>query len=248
MNDDFISEEDLLTFEGFLKYQAVDPTMLTSDELTMSRDMFNDARRHAESSPKVGLMKLQPVPGEQKYAVALKDGSDLWLTLWVRCSQKGEIFVMIPRGNRDWDPHTSYHLDGRLHQKSYGRKTLPPQKRQPLNSAFKESEHLGIYAGHGKSTGAVCYPKTFDGMVIVEPGVLGPKHGAVGIDLVEPAFVATWERDISPRFYLGDVHHRQIFARSGRPSGPEVTKRSDLTHKRTNHELRPPYERHRARP
>jgi replication initiation protein RepC len=32
------------------------------------------------------------------------------------------------------------------------------------------------------------------------------------------------------------------------PNGPEVTKRSDLTHKRTNHELRPPYERHRARP
>jgi type IV secretion system protein VirD4 len=29
---------------------------------------------------------------------------------------------------------------------------------------------------------------------------------------------------------------------------PEVTKRSDLTHKRTNHELRPPLERHRARP
>jgi hypothetical protein len=30
--------------------------------------------------------------------------------------------------------------------------------------------------------------------------------------------------------------------------GPEVTKRSDLTHNRTNHELRPPYERYRARP
>jgi hypothetical protein len=29
---------------------------------------------------------------------------------------------------------------------------------------------------------------------------------------------------------------------------PEVTRRSDLTHKRTNHELRPPHERHRARP
>src|SRR5262245_12372463 len=144
MNDDFISEEDLLTFEGFLKYQAIEPAMLTSDELAM----------------------------------------------WVRCSPKGEIFVMIPRGDRDWDPHTSYHLDGRLHGKSHGRKTLAPQKRQPLNSAFKESEHLGIYAGHGKSTGAVCDPKTFDGMVIVEPGVLGPKHGAVGIDLVEPAYVA----------------------------------------------------------
>jgi hypothetical protein len=32
------------------------------------------------------------------------------------------------------------------------------------------------------------------------------------------------------------------------PARPEVTKRSDLTHKRTNHELRPLYERHRARP
>jgi hypothetical protein len=30
--------------------------------------------------------------------------------------------------------------------------------------------------------------------------------------------------------------------------GPEVTKRLDLTHKRTNHELRRPRERHRARP
>jgi hypothetical protein len=218
MNDDFISEEDLLTFEGFLKYQAIEPAMLTSDELAMWRGLFEDSRQRAESSPKVGLMKLQPVAGEQKYAVALEDGSDLWLTLWVRCSPKGEIFVMIPRGDRDWDPHTSYHLDGRLHGKSHGRKTLPPQKRQPLTSTFKGSEHLGVNAGHGKSTGAVCDPKTFDGMVIVEPGVLGPKHGAVGIDLVEPAYVATWERDIIPRFYPGDVHHRQIFARPDRPS------------------------------
>ena len=74
--------EDLLTFEGFLKYQAVDPAMLTSDELAMWRSMFDDSRQRAETSPKVGLMKLQPVPGEQKYAVALRDGSYLWLTLW----------------------------------------------------------------------------------------------------------------------------------------------------------------------
>jgi hypothetical protein len=140
MNDDLINEEDLLTFEGFLKYQAVDPAMLTSDELAMWRGMFDDSRQRAESSPKVGLMKLQPVPGEQKIhggAAGRVDGSDLWLTLWVRCSRKGEIFVMIPRGDRDWDPHTSYHLDGRLHVKSHGKKSLPPQKRRPLTSTFK---------------------------------------------------------------------------------------------------------------
>jgi hypothetical protein len=92
--DDFISEDDLLTFEGFLKYQAIDPAMLTPDELAMWRGYFDEATRLWESSPKVGLMKLRPVPGEQKYAVPIRDGSDLWLTIWVRCSPKGEIFVM----------------------------------------------------------------------------------------------------------------------------------------------------------
>ena len=33
-----------------------------------------------------------------------------------------------------------------------------------------------------------------------------------------------------------------------RVSSARSNERSDLTHKRTNHELRPPYERHRARP
>jgi hypothetical protein len=41
--------------------------------------------------------------------------------------------------------------------------------------------------GHGKSTGAVCDPMAFAGLVIVEPGILGPKQGSVGIDLVARA-------------------------------------------------------------
>lgn len=75
MNDDFISEDDLSTFEGFLKYQAVDPATLTSDELAMWRSFFDDAAQRRESSPKVGLMKLRPAEaGEQRYGVALRDG------------------------------------------------------------------------------------------------------------------------------------------------------------------------------
>jgi hypothetical protein len=83
MDDDFISEDDLLTFEGFLKYQAV-PATSTPEELEIWRRLFDEATRCRESSPKAGLMKLQAVPGEQKYAVALRDGSELWLTMWVR--------------------------------------------------------------------------------------------------------------------------------------------------------------------
>ena len=42
---------------------------------------------------------------------------------------QGEFFVMLPRGGRewdrrDWDPHTSYHLDGTLHMKSYGNRVV----------------------------------------------------------------------------------------------------------------------------
>jgi hypothetical protein len=214
--NDFISEDDLLTFEGFLKYQAVDPAVLTPDELTMWRDYFEEAARRRDTSPKVGLMKLRPAPGERKFGVALRDGSALWLTMWVRCSPKGEIFVMYPRADAG-NPHASYHLDGAYHHKSYGSAGIR-QTKQPLDAAFRESEHLGLYMGHGKSTGAVCDPMAFDGLVIVEPGILGPKHGSVGIDVVAPGYEATWSRDIAARFYFGDVVRREIFTRSPRPS------------------------------
>jgi hypothetical protein len=103
---DFISEDDLSTFEGWLKYQGIDAATTTPDELATWRDMFDEARERSSATPKVGLMKLRRVPGEHRYAVALREGSDLWLTLWVRRSPKGEFFVMTPRGDRGWDPHS----------------------------------------------------------------------------------------------------------------------------------------------
>ena len=216
--DDFISEDDLLTFEGWLKYQAADPAAMTPEQLTEWQGLFDELMERRKTSPKVGLMKLQPVPGEQKYAVAIRDGSELWLTLWVRCSRKGEIFVMYPRPDRDWDAHASYHLDGTLHQKSYGHVGISV-KRQPLTEAFRGSEHLGLYSGHGpKSTGAVCDPKAFDGVVIVEPGILGPRDGSVGVDLVEPGYEPEWNGEMGQRFYLSGVHQREVFLRNGRPS------------------------------
>jgi len=98
---EFISEDDLRTFEGWLRYQAVDASTMPADELAMWRRLFEEVRQRSATSPKVGLMKLQPVPGEHKYAVAVEEGADLWLTLWVRCSRKGEFFIMQPRGDRE---------------------------------------------------------------------------------------------------------------------------------------------------
>jgi hypothetical protein len=197
--DDFISEEELETFEGFLRYQAV-PLDSSAAELEVWRAVFEEARRRRATAPKVGSMKLQPVPGEFRYAVAVRDGAALWLTLWVRRSRKGDVYVIVPRADRDWDPHTSYHRDGTLHAKSYGFKMLPPKQRQPLTGKFRGTENVCQYGGHGgRTTGAVCDPSLFTGVVEVPPGVLGPTHGAVAVDLVAPGHKPLdllWKRTI----------------------------------------------------
>ena len=96
MVHEFMSENDLQTFEGWLRYQAPDATP-TPEELVILRRVFEETRERRAISPKVGLMKLQP--GEYRYAVAVREGSDLWLTLWVRRSRTGEFFIMVPRGD-----------------------------------------------------------------------------------------------------------------------------------------------------
>jgi hypothetical protein len=69
------------------------------------RSIFDEVREGAAAIPKVGLMKLRPlVPDEHRYAVAVREGSDLWLTLWVRRSSKPEFFVFMPRGDRGSPP------------------------------------------------------------------------------------------------------------------------------------------------
>jgi len=184
---EFVSEDELQTFEVWLKeIQGIDPAMLEPNDLAQWRSIHQDVMAKSAATPKVGLMKLHAGPGEHLYAVAIREDSKLWLTLWVRRSRKGEIFVIIPRADRAWDPHLSYHLDGTVHSKSFNHKFGLPGKRQPLNETFKGTEHLGMFAGHGKSIGAICNPADFSGVVEVEPGVLGPRHGWVAVDLVEP--------------------------------------------------------------
>jgi hypothetical protein len=221
----FISEDDLGTFEGWLEYQAVDAAALTQEQLTVWRDIYDLGRERAGSQGKIGRMKLPPLSaGEFRYAVALRDGADLWLTLWVRRSRRNEFFVMIPRGTEAWDPHTSYHLDGTLHAKSYGQKFPSTMKRQPLSGPFRGVVHLGSYAGHApKTEGAICDAAAFSGIVEVPSGVLGPRHGAVTIDLVEPGH--------PPDDQLwAQVHKRETFRDAvpwvvitvGRPLGEDI--------------------------
>jgi hypothetical protein len=181
---EFISEDNLKTFEGWLKLQGCNAATLTPEALAQLREAFAEVQKASAATPKVGLMKLRP--GLHRYAVAIRDSSGLWLTLWVKRSLKGDIYVLWPRGDARWNPHTSYHRDGKWHQKSYGKKFLVRQ-RQPLNASFRGTENVGVFAGHGgKSIGAICDSTHFSGVVELGPGILGPVHGNVAVDLVEP--------------------------------------------------------------
>jgi hypothetical protein len=201
--EDFISEDDLKTFDGWLKYQTIDPATTSPDELTEWRRMFDETMARCAASPKVGLMKLQSVQGEHRYAVAVREGS-LWLVMWVRCSRKGEFFVILPTIDRCWDLHTTYHLDGKLHTKSHGQKEFSRQE-QPLTGSFSGSVCLGTFAGFApKGVGAICDPAAFSGIVEVAPSQLGPGHGQVTIDLLGPGAEP-------PPFSWTNIARRRIF-------------------------------------
>jgi hypothetical protein len=100
-----VTEDDCNTFEGWLEnIQGIDPTTAAPDVLADWRDLYAELTKNP--APKVGLMKLKLLmPGEHRYAVAIREGSDLWLTFSVRRAPKGDIFLMAPRADGRWNPH-----------------------------------------------------------------------------------------------------------------------------------------------
>src|SRR5437899_12497299 len=83
---EYMNEDELRTLEGWAKYQGFDLAALTEPEAADVRAMFDDAAKRRETTKKVGRMKLKATPGEARYAVAVRDGDDLSLALWVRRS------------------------------------------------------------------------------------------------------------------------------------------------------------------
>jgi hypothetical protein len=82
---------------------------------------------------------------EALYAVAVKDGADLFLFCRVRRNKHGELFTAIPRyGAPGWDPHSSLHADGTYHIKTYDRCRYTHQMQKP-DANFKGTEALATF-------------------------------------------------------------------------------------------------------
>ncbi|HXW65644.1 MAG TPA: hypothetical protein VEK74_11215 [Burkholderiaceae bacterium] len=144
---EIFTEDDLDTIQGFARYQRFDLERASLEGMEALRRCFAvSLDRRARYCP-VGRMALKP--NDVCYAVAIEDGDDLWVPLWIKRSSKGDIYVFWPHGCVEGEdpgsPHVSYHRDGTYHSKSYEQVTMPPQKRHPLLGDFKRCEHLGIF-------------------------------------------------------------------------------------------------------
>jgi hypothetical protein len=128
---------------------------------------------------------------EALYAVAVKDGADLFLFCRVRRNKKGELFVAIPRyGVPGWGPHSSYHANGRYHVKTHNRAHHPRCLQKP-DANFKGIENLatlGIAAHEPRETNAPCKVNSFREIFEIPVSELRPEEYRthLAVDAAEP--------------------------------------------------------------
>src|SRR5947208_8529391 len=85
---------------------------------------------------------------ERMFAVAVRDRNDLFLWIRLRRAAGTDIYYVLPTGREDdpewkkWNPHGSWHKDGRLHHKSFDQKNLPVEERKKPDAEFDGTHNL----------------------------------------------------------------------------------------------------------
>jgi hypothetical protein len=216
----FTGEDDCKAFEEFLRHKGIDPATAEPDVLVQFRRAFDHLAAKRLATPPMGeIFNAKLKPGEFRYAVAIRDGANLWLTMTVRRDPKGDVYVLNPR--QEGNPHASYHpKNGRFHHKSDDN-IMMSEQRQRLTE-FKGCLHMGMFQGHFKDVGAVCNPANFSDVLEVPSGILGPHDGFVAVDLIEPGCEPKEELGqpvLLTRTYEDSIPW--IVVRVGTPSRPE---------------------------
>ena len=105
-----------------------------------------------------------------------------------QAEQKWRILCLsVPIRSDVENPHTSYHVDGRFHSKSFDDRARTRKRSSFQPGAFRGTVQLGNYMGHDPlKEGKICDPADFTGTVEVPSGILGLTKGNVIVDLVEP--------------------------------------------------------------
>jgi hypothetical protein len=133
---------------------------------------------------------------ERMFGIAVRDGADLFLWIRLRRAARTDIYYVLPTGRENdlewkkWNPHGSWHRDGRLHHKSFDQKIFPAERQKP-NAKFKGTYNLitrGIASDEPRAFGVCCDPTKFSEIMEIPAGILSPKHYEThtSIDVSEP--------------------------------------------------------------
>jgi hypothetical protein len=132
---------------------------------------------------------------ERMFAVAIRDAEDLFLRIRIRRSPLGDVYYCLPTGRsgpqwKRWNPHGSYHKDGRSHHKSFDRKALT-QHRQKPDFVFKGWEELitiPIARDEPRAFGEICDPSKYAEIMEIPATILSSEKYKthISIDLIEP--------------------------------------------------------------
>jgi len=131
---------------------------------------------------------------DRMFAVAIRDGDDLFLWIRIRRAADGDIYYIFPTGREgaEWkkaNPHGSLHKDGTLHHKSFNRKMSRKRIQKP-DANFKGPVNFvtrPIASNEPRLFGVICNPAEFDEVMEVPVGILSAKRYEthVSIDVTE---------------------------------------------------------------
>lgn len=179
------------TFDEWLEYQKVNPALLSSEELREWRSIYEEVRAH-QSQESVRVTNTGIDHGDSAYAVAVRDGGNLWLCLRIKRSAKGDCYVCFPLAGAHVNPHASYHRDGRVHHKNHNYAAHVRKKQKP-DSSFQGAENIlvtPLSATHARGTNSISRPEQFSDVFEIpieclDSGVTNIGNTFISVDLVE---------------------------------------------------------------
>jgi hypothetical protein len=133
---------------------------------------------------------------ERMFALAVRDGDDLFLWIRLRRAAGTDIYYVIPTGREDerdwkkWNPHGSWHRNGRLHHKSFHKKVLSDERQKP-DASFEGTYNLitrGLASDEPRAFGVLCDRTKFSEVMEIPIEILSPKHYETytSVDVSEP--------------------------------------------------------------
>lgn len=130
-------------------------------------------------------------PGERRYAVAVRDGADLFLFLDIRRGPGGDVYVnhLTTGWLRGWNPHTSKHKSGEGHERGF-KDTFGVRRGQKIDASFRGVENVivrGIARDEPRGLGIPCVPSDFVGVMEIPIDKLRPERyrTSLSVDITE---------------------------------------------------------------